>query len=89
MRFRGAASTNLGSVTIRSSAISTWNNNNSYYLDKRIKEVDDDYTDIVEFISAQLQNILLLKSRSELKLIANEISKLNTKTDIINYLKTI
>lgn len=52
LRFRGAQSTNIGSFTIRSSAITTWNNNNSYFLDKRIKEVDDDYTDIIEFISA-------------------------------------
>lgn len=54
LRFRGAATTNLGSVTIRGPAITTWSNTNSYYLDKSIKEVDDDYTDIVEFISAQL-----------------------------------
>lgn len=52
IRFRGSATTNLGSITIRSPAITTWSNNNSYYLDKTIKEVDDDYTDIVEFISA-------------------------------------
>lgn len=52
LRFRGLASANIGSITIRSSAISTWNNNNSFFLDKSIKEVDDDYTDIVEFISA-------------------------------------
>lgn len=54
LRFRGSAFTNLGSITIRGPAITTWDNSNSYYLDKTLKEVDDDYTDIVEFISKQM-----------------------------------
>lgn len=54
LRFRGAASTNIGSITTRHSIITTWDNANQYYLDKSLKEVDDDYIDIVEFIRTQL-----------------------------------
>jgi len=50
LRFRGANSTNIGSITVRHPLITTWDNSNAYYLDKNLKEVDDDYIDIVEFI---------------------------------------
>lgn len=50
LRFRGANSTNVGSITVRAPIITTWSNLNQYYLDRSLKEVDDDYIDIVEFI---------------------------------------
>lgn len=35
---------------MKGTVITTWANNNQYYLDRTLKEVDDDYIDIVEFI---------------------------------------
>lgn len=34
MRFRGANSTNIGSVTIRGTVATVWTNANAYYLDR-------------------------------------------------------
>lgn len=50
LRFRGAANTNIGSITTRHSIITVWGTADQYYLDKSLKEVDDDYIDVVEFI---------------------------------------
>lgn len=50
LRFRGANSTNVGSIQIRNSIVTTWSDANQYYLDRTLKEIDDDYIDIVEFI---------------------------------------